>query len=790
MSSDAGNNRTSESTPLLGAPQPEIANAANGDVEEGRLRRSYKSLQSSWTATCIQRVLLVALIVALVLVLTLYTTHNDNAELAGICMTPACIHAASGYLTNLSPNYKEIDPCTDFEEYVCGGWRGEHDMRADQGMTDALGLMNDRVTSTIRNILEGEYPDSSDHSAFSPSQLSALVASTDRQNFDELQAAYNACMDVDAITKEGIKPIVALIDELAATFGKSGSSSAAVDYSDSVLYLKKHGISAFFSSYVSDDDKDPETQIIGVGPISSFGLPSKLYFEDKDVVAQYLDAMTKVLSAINPSVASIGPADKAAKALVDFEARLSLAAPDKEDMDDVTKTYNLMSVKDTAKLLPHFGLEKSLKHLVPADYTLNVTVTAFPEVLANVSQIVADTPREVVHNFLYWRLIVYYSSAVLGPEIRPWRQFLNVLQGKDANADPERWRTCVSHVGGTLGWILSRFFVEASFSAAAKDFGNQIISDIKTAYLANFDNLAWMDDETRRVAAEKVHNIDQKVGYPSESPNIMDPEDLRKYYAPVSVGSSYFDNILSSDDFDNKEMWSKLGKPTDMKEWGMIASTVNAYYNPPHNEIVFPAAIMQFPLFSVDLPSYVSYGAFGAVAGHELSHAFDNNGRHYDLHGRYNNWWTNATIEAFTEKAECIVEEFNNFTVIGKDGPIHVKGRQTLGENIADSGGLTAARMAWDLRRASLKKNNKNKKSNGVEGLSLPGLADFTHEQLFYISYGNAWCSKFRPAMLTNRVTTDEHSPDPIRIKGTVLNSRGFREAFQCPVKEPTCELW
>ncbi|CAK7218334.1 hypothetical protein SEUCBS140593_003512 [Sporothrix eucalyptigena] len=786
--SNAVNTGPSESSPLLGNFSPP-ARPVDGDVEEGRFRRGYRSLQSHWTALCIQRVLIVALIVALVLFIVLYSTDNDDAELAGICLTPACIHAASGYLTNLSPNYKEIDPCTDFEEYVCGGWRGAHDMRADQGMTDALGLINDGVTTTIRNILEGSYPDSSDHSIFSPGNLMAAVASTDRQNFDELQTAYNACMDVDAITQEGIKPIVKLIDELAATFGSSSSSSASADYSDSVLYLKKRGISAFFSSYVSDDDKDPETQIIGVGPISSFGLPSKLYFEDKDVVAQYLDAMTKVLSAIQPSVANIGPAEKAAKALVDFEARLSLAAPDKEDMDDVTKTYNLMSVKDTSKLLPQFGLEKSLKALVPSDYTLNVTVTAFPEVLANVSQIVSETPVEVVHNFLYWRLIVYYSGAVLGPEIRPWRQFLNVLQGKDADADPERWRTCVSHVGGSLGWILSRFFIEASFSAAAKDFGNQIISDIKAAYLKNFDSLAWMDDETRKVAAEKVHNIDQKVGYPTESPNIMDPEDLRKYYAPVTIGSSFFDNILSSDDFDNKDMWSKLGKPTNMKEWGMIASTVNAYYNPPHNEIVFPAAIMQFPLFSVDLPSYVSYGSFGAVAGHELSHAFDNNGRHYDLHGRYNNWWTNATIEAFTAKAECIVEEFNNFTVVGKDGPIHIKGRQTLGENIADSGGLTAARTAWDMRREALKKGKKDA-SNNVEGLSLPGLTDFTHEQLFYISYGNAWCSKFRPAMLTNRVTTDEHSPDPIRIKGTVLNSRGFREAFQCPVKEPTCELW
>ncbi|KIH92144.1 endothelin-converting enzyme [Sporothrix brasiliensis 5110] len=784
MASPATNNGPSESSPLL--DNPPDGHTANGDVEEGRFRRGYRSVTSTWTALGIQRIAIVILIIALVLVATILSRRHDKGAATGLCLTPACIHAADGYLTNLSPNYKNMDPCDDFEEFVCGGWRGAHDMRADQGMTDALGLINDGVTSTIRNILEGSYPDTSSHSTFSPSNLNAAVSSTDRKNFEELKAAYDACMDVDAITKQGIQPIVALIDELAKTFGSS--STSPVDYSDSVLFLKKRGINSFFSFYVSDDDKDPETQIIGVSPVRSFGLPSKQYFEDKDVVDQYLGAMTKVLGAIKPSVAKIGPADKAAKALVAFESRLSQAAPDKEDMDDVTKTYNLLSVKDTSKLLPNFGFEKALKELVPTDYTLNMTVTAFPEVLANVSQIVAETPAEVVQNFLYWRLIVYYSSAVLGPEIRPWRQFQNVLQGKDADADPERWRTCVSHAGGTLGWILSRFFVEASFSAAAKGFGNRIISDIKAAYLQNFDSLAWMDDETRKVAAEKVHNIDQKVGYPAASPNIMDPEDLKTYYEAVQIGDSFFGNILSSDDFDNQRMWATLGKPTDMNEWGMLASTVNAYYNPPHNEIVFPAGIMQFPLFSVDLPSYVSYGAFGAVAGHELSHAFDNNGRHYDLHGRYNNWWTNATIDAFTDKAQCIVDEFNNFTVIGKDGPIHIKGRQTLGENIADSGGLTAARLAWDMRRAAAKRDGTA--TSGVDGLSLPGLDAFTHEQLFYISYGNAWCSKFRPAMLTNRVTTDEHSPDPIRIKGTLLNSRGFREAFQCPVKEPTCELW
>lgn len=776
MASHAPAAENDENSPLLaGRPRPGHAYASD---DEGRLRRGYKTLWARSLEIGLYRIAGVTIIVGLVLAAALYPKMHSNTT-AELCLTPACIHAASGYLTNLSPNYKNLDPCGDFEEYVCGGWRGAHDLRADEGRVDALSLINDVITSNIRGILEGNYPEGSSHSEFSPRNLVVALSSTDQDNFDELKQVYNACMDVDAITKRGIEPIIGLIDDLAAILNSTDG-----DYSEAILFLRGIGIDPFFNFGVGDDEKNPERQIISVSPKQSVGLPSKLHFNDKGVVAKYQDAVTQVLGAINPKVASIGKggdAAAAAAALVEFENKISQAGPDRSDVFDVTKTYNLMSVKDTAKLVPQFNLEKVFKKLIPGGYDLKETVTAFPERLANVSEIVSSAPKEVIHNYLYWRIITSYSRYVLGSEIKPYTQFQNVLQGKDPNADPERWRTCVRHADDTLGWILSRFFVEAAFSAAAKDFGNQIITDIKSAYLRNFASLSWMDKETEEVAAQKVHNIDQKVGYPSESPNIMDPEDLRKYYADVNITHSYFDNALTVTHSDTAREWESLSKPTNMKEWGMSASTVNAYYNPTHNEIVFPAAIMQFPLFSVDLPSYVSYGAFGAVAGHELSHAFDNNGRHYDLHGRYSNWWTNATIEAFEAKAECIVEEFNNITLIGKDGPINVNGRQTLGENIADSGGLTAARSAWDARR---------KDSKSTKDKSLPGLEHFTHEQMFYISYSNAWCSKFRPESLTNLVQTDEHSPDPARIKGTIANSRGFREAFSCPNKEPTCELW
>lgn len=261
----------------------------------------------------------------------------------------------------------------------------------------------------------------------------------------------------------------------------------------------------------------------------------------------------------------------------------------------------------------------------------------------------------------------------------------------------------------------------------------------------------------------------------------MDPPSLRDYYQGLHITNNFFDNVISVREFGVNQSWSQLGKPTDRDQWGMMSSDVNAYYNPAGNEIVFPAGILQFPVFGSDLPSYINYGAFGAVAGHELSHAFDNNGRHYDMSGNYSDgWWTDHTIEEFKQRAECFVEEYDKFTADGVNGTVlHVNGRQTLGENIADAGGLSAAYAVWQRRRESYPDTH------------LPGLEYFSQEQLFYVAYGTFWCSKYTPAALTRSIFTDEHSPNFARINGAaMLNSRGFREAFNCPVKDPVCELW
>jgi endothelin-converting enzyme len=425
-------------------------------------------------------------------------------------------------------------------------------------------------------------------------------------------------------------------------------------------------------------------------------------------------------------------------------------------------------------------LENILKKFVPSGVTVKDVIVTSPKYFKELSKVIDDTPDETIQLFFIWKVIQNFASDVEAEALTPYKRFSKELQGKDPDSEADRWRTCVNYVDGNLGWILSRFFVEKAFSAEAKEFGDRIVYDIKDMFAEKLKITEWMDDSVKELALSKVHNIVQKIGYPTESPNIMDPPSLEKFYEEITVNSTdYFHNTLAINSFQIKEMWSALGKPTDRAQWDMTVPTVNAYYNPPGNEIVFPAGIMQFPVFSVGVPSYLSYGAFGSVAGHELSHAFDSTGRHYDSNGNYTDWWTPDTVKAFEDRAQCFIDQYGNFTVTGPSGEeLNVNGRLTLGENIADAGGVAAAFKAWKRRVAEKPDQD------------LPGLEFFTQDQLFFVNYGAWWCGKSTKEAAVNRIYTDPHAPKQYRILGTMANSRAFRDAFNCPVKEPDCELW
>ncbi|KAL5435389.1 hypothetical protein PMIN07_011990 [Paraphaeosphaeria minitans] len=697
--------------------------------------------------------------------------NQEEAELSKLCVTPACVHAASEILYNLSPDYKDLDPCDDFEELVCGGWRDRHDLRPDQGDAFTGTIMNENSELLLRHILDSPYPKDSQHSYFSPMNLMAVKKPADEENFDKMKAAYDACLDEDKIKDVGAGPLLDVINGIKNTYAIDRAGSLR----DVLLLLANYGVSALITAGTGADDRDPDTVVVSVSAPWSFGLPSKERYEDEKLVEKYRAVAVQVLGNLYPEE------DKETYSkVIDLERKLAAASPSTEDREDVTKYYNPMAVNEAANLTPQVDLKALLHDLAPSDIDITRVIVNTPEYQKRLSSIIDETDAKVLQSYFVWKTVQSFSGYIEADAIKPYKRFTNELVGKDPDSTPDRWRRCVNHVDDGLGWLLSRFFVEKAFSAEAKKFGDTIITDIKTEFAKKLKATKWMDKATTKQAIDKVHNIVQKIGYPTISPDIMDPSNLKNYYSSVNISSkAFFANALSVRRFAVEDEWSALGKPVDREQWGMTVPTVNAYYNPPGNEIVFPAGIMQFPVFDVNVPAYMSYGAFGSVAGHELSHAFDSTGRHYDQIGNYTDWWSNETVKAFQKRAECFVDQYANFTVPGSDDkPLHVNGRLTLGENIADAGGLSASYQAW--KRRAHEKPNQN----------LPGLEHFTQDQLFFVTYSNWWCGKSRKETAIQRIYTDPHAPKWARILGTMANSREFKESFKCKEKKPTCQLW
>ncbi|KAI0096493.1 endothelin-converting enzyme 1 [Daldinia grandis] len=773
---DATNNRVDESG--RDATTEDDLALLNDQVKTWRRRR--------WISLVVSAFLIVAFIVILIISGLLSRARRKPGMSSSLCLSPACIHAASEILYNLSPDYETIDPCTNFDTLVCDGFINRHDIPQDKSSYSTGTIMSENGQTTLRHILESPYPTTSKHSSFSPQNLIKIAASTDEENFRMVQDAYNSCLDEATLQKVGVEPLVNLINQVTASFPVDGAHESdspleEADYaalSDTILLLEKLGVSSFVGLTAGADDKNPDVVIIQAYP-AGLTLPSPEYYQDNDTVSKYETMLGEIFTSLLPSKSSKSSAKELAQSVIELEKKIAAATPPPEDQSDVTKYYNIVKVADTGKIGPAIRLDSIVKALAPQDYTADTMLLAFPEFLGNVSDILSKTSKSTIQSYLVWQLVNQYSSYVEGPEVQPIVRFSNTLSGRDPDTKTERWKTCVSYVDSTLGWILSRFYIEATFSDEAKEFGDQIILDIKKQFISKLNDLSWMDDSVKKLAVNKVNNIDQKIGFPTTSPNITNPDALQAYYSGLKISDSFFNNTLSSNALETNRTWSALGKPVDHGEWGMQADIVNAYYNPVGNEIVFPAGIMQFPVFQLELPSYVSYGAFASVAGHELSHAFDNSGRHYDEHGNFTDWWTNNTVQEFDKRANCFVEQYSNFTVQGNNGePLHVNGRLTLGENIADAGGVSAAFAAWKSRTEISPDQN------------LPGLDFFTQDQLFFVFYANWWCGKNRKEEAIRRIYTDPHSPAFARVLGTTANSKAFRESFKCPVKEPTCELW
>ena len=640
---------------------------------------------------------------------------------------------------------RAVDPCDNFYQYACGGWLKRTEIPADQSRWGSFSQIDERNKLLLRSTLEDD--------------AAGKANSTDPYT-GKLGAWWAACMDeakIETTADADLKAALAPIDAIK-TFPQVVDQMA-------VMFLTI--ANPVFELRAEQDFKDA-TQMIASLDQGGIGLPDRdYYFKDdeksKDLRAKYVAHVAKMFElAGEPAAQAKTDADTVMK----IETELAGASLTRVDRRDPNKVYHRINLAGIEKTAPKFPWKAYFKKLGHADIAqINVAV---PEFFAKVNALVGTVKIPEWKTYLRW-------NAIHGATPQLSKKFVDenfAFYGKTLNGQQElkpRWKRCVESADRGLGEALAASFVRKTFGAEGKEKTLQMVHDIEAAMRADLAGLTWMDDATRKNAVEKLENIANKIGY---------PDKWRNYDALTITRDSYLKNAMAAGEFEEHRQLNKIGKPVDRGEFDMTPPTVNAYYNPSMNEMVFPAGILQHPFYDNKSLMSVNYGAIGMVMGHELTHGFDDEGRQFDAKGNLREWWTPTVGKEFERRAECVVQQYNGYVAVDD---LHINGKLTLGENIADLGGMKLAYRALALARERLKQTAPR-----------PG---FTDEQLFFLGYAQAWCSKTRPENARMRVTTDPHSPPENRVNGPLSNLPEFAAAFQCKpgskmVRAEQCTIW
>jgi putative endopeptidase len=641
---------------------------------------------------------------------------------------------------------RSADPCEDFYRYSCGGWLDATKLPADQPRwARSFSTIAERNREIVRDLLES--------AAKEPGP-----AGGERQKIGDF---YAGCMDEPALAAAGAKPLAPL---LALADGVSDPASLL----DASGRLSLDGVSTLFGAGAVADFKNPGMNLYFMIQ-GGLGLPDRDYYlsedpKNREILAAYERHVARMLGMIGESAEQ---AAANAKSVVAFETELAKASRPRAELRDRDKLYNKLDRAGLDALTPALPWSEFFDAIGrPAIRSINVAV---PEFFQAVERLAKATPATTLRAYLRWQVVNQMADFLAEPFAVADYEFYDKTISGQAEIQP-RWKRCVQTTNEQLGEAVGKLYVERHFAGDSKAVALEMIGDIERAFEANLPNLTWMDDVTRERAKEKAHKVADKIGYP----------DVWRDYSKVTVRrGDYFGSVASAQRFEIERDLDKVEKPVDRTEWLINAHTVNAYYLSTQNEIAFPAGILQPPFFHKDHPAAMNYGAIGAVIGHELTHGFDDQGRKSDGDGVLQEWWQPEVSKKFEAVAQCVDDQFSSFEV---EPGVKVNGKLTLGENIADLGGLKEAYdayQAWEVR-------------HGEPEPLVPGL---TPEQLLFVSFGQVWCTVATPEYLRRQVTTDSHSPGMFRAIGAPRNSQAFREAFGCKegdrmVAAPTCTVW
>lgn len=770
---DAG--RAAETDRLLGDSEQGHTPRENRRVRfGGRVSMLPASISAPVRVFVVAGTLLALFVCLLIALWSLPATRRDSPKDDAVCDTPQCVFAAHDILTSLN---EAADPCDDFYEFATGGWRQQHPLPHGAGVYGVGELVSEHNDGVIRRILE-DTPN-------------GTLDAADRHSIQKLRTFFDGCMDTDAADREGAAP---LLSALARLHKRATRRHAKVALTDSIQWLHEHGVDVFFVLGVDGDAVRAPSAATPVIQPGGLGLPDLSYYDEADTFAAYTRAIADAARAAHPAVNETGAFDALAHDVAAFEKELARIQPNQTtELGDPRKTYNPMGLGDLGRVLPALDWERYMRQMNPQVQAHKVIVASV-SYLEQLGALIKDTPADTLRAYMYWALI-RETGIFLGPRVplrAPSLHAKNLARGQEPGAEKERATVCTGALNAALGYMAGRFFVADAFSADAKAQVEDILSGIIAAFRARLPQLTWLDKATRSSAHAKAEAIKVRVGYPT-NPDSTSSAAIKRWYDDLAITGAYYRDQLAARSFARHQEWSRIGSELNDGALGDLATAeVNAEYSPSQNAIAIPAGIIQRPYFDPSWPQYLQYGALGTVAGHELSHAFDPTGRLYDAQGFLRDWWTPGTAAEFESRQRCIELQYGNYSIPdGRGGALPLNSRFTIGEDVADAGGLAQSYLAWRtlVDHGDYETRRLNKR--------LPGLLKYSREQLFYIAYGVAWAQNTLPGVAKLRVHTDPHSPPEFRVNGALRNSREFADAFGCRAGDrmyskpaDRCELW
>ncbi|MGH1470298.1 MAG: M13 family metallopeptidase [Cellvibrionaceae bacterium] len=619
-----------------------------------------------------------------------------------------------------------IDPKHDFFRYANGNWLNTTEIPDDKARYGAFTMLGDKARDDVKNIIQ--------KAEESPS---AKTKGTESQQIGDF---YSSFMNTEKINELKTTPMEDLLKKIE-------SIKTYKELSSFFAQAQRQNISIPFGFYIDNDEKKP-TEYIIIFYHSGLGLPDRDYYlksgeQSKALQDKYRQHIQTMLNFTNTANTA-----EAANAIYKIEYAIAERHWPREELRDRNKTYNKMTVSD-------FSLQNKVFHWMSFFETAGITkaenvIVSTPDYFKNIDGLISQFSIADWQHYLKWHALSSYAG-LLSNEIdqEDFIFFGKTLSGVEQQQ--ERWKRAVSMLNNLLGDAIGKLYVDEHFSSEAKQRMVELVENLREAYREGILGLEWMGDDTKKKAIEKLEKFTPKIGY---------PEEWRDLKSLDIKADDLFGNYLRATEFYYQININKLGNPVNKNEWFMNPQTVNAYYNPGMNEIVFPAAILQPPFFNLAADDAINYGAIGGVIGHEMGHGFDDQGAKSDGDGLLTNWWSEQDLKEFTNRTQKLVAQYNSFVVLDD---IHVNGELTQGENIGDLSGLTIAYKAYQ-------RSLNDKQAPIIDG--------FTGEQRFFLGWGQVWANKYRDAELKRRILTDPHSPPRFRTNGVVPNMPEFHQAF------------